>query len=499
MTINFKQEVQDLLKTIGAGRMSNNAYDTSWIARLADLDSGFSNKALNWISDHQLYDGSWGTQEPFYYHDRVICTLSAMIALTYRGRRAYDHLQIERGLSALDKITSNATRGLQADPNGATAGFEMIIPTLISEAEKLGIIKQQGDRILGRLTQLREAKMKKLSGMKINRNFTPAFSSEMAGQDQANILDIENIQETNGSVANSPSATAYFALNLKRNNPAAMEYLYKWVTAEGGAPNVAPFDIFEPAWVLWNLRLAGQLDPQTMELCQPHLDFIEKNWNVKTGIGHASEYTPKDSDDSGLVFELLTAFGRHANIEAVLSYEEETYFRCFALEANSSISANIHVLGALRSAQYSSKHPSVSKILNFLRNNRIADAYWFDKWHVSPYYATSHAIIACAGYDDDLCSNAIEWIIKTQRQDGAWGFYPSPTAEETAYCLQALSIWGRSHKNNAGAAITNGAKWLEENIDKPYQSMWIGKALYCPEYVVRSTILSALELAQQGI
>ena len=195
MTINFKQEVQDLLKTIGAGHMSNNAYDTSWIARLSDLDSVFSNRALNWISDHQLYDGSWGTQEPFYYHDRVVCTLSAMIALTYRGRRAFDHLQIERGLSALDKITSNATKGLKADPNGATVGFEMIIPTLISEAEKLGIIKQQGGRILGRLTQLREAKMKKLSGMKINRNFTPAFSSEMAGHDQANILDIENLQE----------------------------------------------------------------------------------------------------------------------------------------------------------------------------------------------------------------------------------------------------------------------------------------------------------------
>ena len=53
------------------------------------------------------------------------------------------------------RIVGGATQGLQSDPNGATVGFEMIAPTLAAEAEKLGIIKRQGDRILGRLSKLR--------------------------------------------------------------------------------------------------------------------------------------------------------------------------------------------------------------------------------------------------------------------------------------------------------------------------------------------------------
>ena len=79
-----------------------------------------------------------------YYHDRVICTLAAMIALSYRGRREHDKVQIEKGKLALERIVGGATQGLQSDPNGATVGFEMIAPTLAAEAEKLGIIKQAG-------------------------------------------------------------------------------------------------------------------------------------------------------------------------------------------------------------------------------------------------------------------------------------------------------------------------------------------------------------------
>ena len=34
-----------------------------------------------------------------YYHDRVVCTLAAMIALSYRGHRDHDKVQIESGSS----------------------------------------------------------------------------------------------------------------------------------------------------------------------------------------------------------------------------------------------------------------------------------------------------------------------------------------------------------------------------------------------------------------
>ena len=193
-------------------------------------------------------------------------------------------------------------------------------------------------------------------------------------------------------------------------------------------------------------------------------------------MAHTSKYAPRDGDDSALTFETLSLFGRTVDIQAVLGYEEEEYFRCFALEANPSISTNIHVLGALREAGFEQNHPSVQKILKFLRSTRKNTNAWFDKWHASPYYATSHTIILGHGYDREMCENAVEWVIKTQNSDGSWGFY-RPTAEETAYALQALSIWKRANHKVDDGVIELGLNWLLENSHPPFTPLWLGKAL----------------------
>jgi hypothetical protein len=154
------------------------------------------------------------------------------------------------------------------------------------------------------------------------------------------------------------------------------------------------------------------------------------------------------------------------------------------------------VLGALRQAGFGIQHPSVQKILRFLRRAQILQLFWFDKWHASPYYPTSHAVIACAGYDDDLVDDAVYWILETQNQDGSWGCY-MPTAEETAYCLQALVSWKRHGGQVPGDALKRGATWLADHTEPSYAPLWIGKCLYCPVRVVRSAILSTLMLVVQ--
>ena len=105
-------------------------------------------------------------------------------------------------------------------------------------------------------------------------------------------------------------------------------------------------------------------------------------------------------------------------------------------------------------------------------------------------------MIACAGYTDWLADDALYWILETQNHDGSWGYYV-PTAEETAYCLQALVAWKRSGHPVPREALKRGAAWLVRHMDQPYPPLWIGKCLYCPVLVVRSAILSALTLAEQ--
>lgn len=493
--MDSQKEITRLLTEYGPGRVMKTVYDTAWIARLGDIDPKMSNAALRWICDNQLPDGSWGAAEPFYYHDRVISTLSAMIALTWRGRRADDRRQIERGQEALDRIVSGATQGLMADPNGATVGFEMVVPTMVAEAESLGLIYNQGERILGRLKRLRETKMARLNGFKINRHLTMAFSAEMAGSDCQSLLDLENLQEKNGSIAYSPSSTAYYARYVRPGDPAALVYLRGVIGEDGGAPICAPFDVYEQAWVLWNLGLLAPLNDKIKGLCQPLVDHLEAAWNAGRGVGFGTGYSVNDGDDTSLVYAVLTDFKRAPGIEAVYHYEEADHFRCYDLESNFSISANVHFLDAFRRAGLERDHPAVQKILRFLRENQLKEGFWFDKWHSSPYYTIAHVVIAAHDYDRALARSAVEWILKTRNADGSWGFF-MPTAEETAYALQALCIWSRNGGNVYRDIIQQGAAWLTEHMEPPYPPLWIAKSLYYSEWVVRAEILSALLLAE---
>ncbi len=485
--MNLRDEVHDLLRKIGPGQMMTTAYDTAWVGRLIELGDPLGHRALDWLREHQLADGSWGAEYPVYHHDRVICTLAAMNALARRGRPA-DRERLRRAETALEQHIKE----LQSDPAGETIGFEMIVPTLLREAKTLGALHRDELDVINALAPRRAAKLAMLPKKMISRYVTVAFSAEMAGPDGVDLLDVDHLQESDGSISYSPSATAFYALHVRPNDRAALEYLRR-VAPEGKAPNVSTFDVFEQAWTLWNLSLTGGLDAEILELCQPHLDFLQNAWVPGSGAGFAANYAPKDGDETSLVYEVLNSFDRKVDTEAVLSYEEPYYFRCFALESNPSVSATVHVLSALRQGGFEVSHPAIEKIITFLGVGRVQRPFWFDKWHASPYYVTAHAIIACAGYHDTLAQAAVQWLLNTQRKDGSWGYY-MPTAEETAYCLQALTVWHQHSGNIPYEVFLRGGEWLRENMAPPYFPLWIGKCLYCPELVVRSSILSALLL-----
>jgi halimadienyl-diphosphate synthase len=487
MTLHY--EIESLLHEIGIGQMNSTAYDTAWIARLSKLGEPLGFQALDWLREYQLPDGSWGTANPACRHDRLVCTLAATIALSENGN-AGDEGRLRRAKSALETTIPRLSDDVMVE----TVGYELIVPTLFDEAEALGIVLRHSYKDLARINRKRAAKLNALPGSMINRFVTLAHSAEMAGSDGRRLLDVGRLQEANGSVGYSPAATAYFALYVQPEDSAALNYLRSFPNSDGGSPDVYPIDVFEVGWTLWNLSLLEALDRDVMNMCQPHLDFLESAWLSGPGVGFATGYTPKDSDDSSVAYEVLTYFGRDVAVEPLHDYEMDDHFRCFALEANPSVSANIHVLGALRRAGYSLRHPSVQKIVTFLQSTQ----YWFDKWHMSPYYPTSHAVIACAGYADDLLFDAIGWILSTQNSDGSWGYF-MPTAEETAYCLQALTIWNRTGHPVAPEVLQRGSEWLLEHADLPYPPLWIGKCLYSPPLVVRSTVLGALALVAEEL
>jgi hypothetical protein len=90
-------------------------------------------------------------------------------------------------------------------------------------------------------------------------------------------------------------------------------------------------------------------------------------------------------------------------------------------------------------------------------------------------------------------AESVEWILKSQNANGSWGTY-IPTAEETAYAIQALWSWNEKVARIPKAVFKNGAHWLQEHLDGLYPPLWIGKCLYNPRLVIRSAVISALRL-----
>ena len=62
------------------GRLGASAYDVAWLARLSDGASVRWPQLTDWLLDNQWLDGSWGGTIR-YYHDRILSTLAAVIAL----------------------------------------------------------------------------------------------------------------------------------------------------------------------------------------------------------------------------------------------------------------------------------------------------------------------------------------------------------------------------------------------------------------------------------
>ncbi len=515
VTMRIDEQIKQLIQQLGTSQISSSAYDTAWVARLTELDEPVGRGALQWLRRNQLPDGSWGASEIAYSHDRVVCTLAAMIALAKTGD-ASDNKRIRRARLGLDI----AFQSLSADISGATVGFEAITPRLLEDAYNIGALRRSSDRFLfdtndrnsemvvgGRRSDIYEKLRRKKEELDeaaetqaafINRELSAAFSAEMVGENNAHLLDIGCLQEKNGSVGCNPSATAFYALSVQPKNPKAMSYLRSVSREDGSVPAFTPLELFEIAVALWNFSIIQKFNVDIERNIQPHLDTLEECWNQEDGVGFTRECSITDGDDTFLAYDVLHAFGRNVNIKTVLNYRRESHFCCYHTEADASPSANIHALGALKNTGYSIDSEEVQGVLNFLMSQRLSEAFWRDKWHVSPYYPTSHAIIVGAGFvPNDLLRGAVAWVLDTQRQDGSWGYYQKTTAEETAYCLQALIFWACHGGNVSTDVLKRGISWLRDHSGDEHPPLWICKCLYTPKNIVRSAILSALLLGDE--
>ncbi|QUQ65522.1 prenyltransferase/squalene oxidase repeat-containing protein [Kutzneria sp. CA-103260] len=462
-------------------RISPSAYDTAMVATLRTPDGSepLLPSTLDWLRANQHPDGSWGATV-FAPYDRFVCTLAAAVALAELAR---DHPAdvpdvagtIERGMRFLRQAAPTLKPG---DPH-ETIGFELIVPTLLSQAGDLGL-RPPVDQ-LAWVADEHANKMAKVPAKAFNRITTLLHSLEAFG-DRWPSSALPGLQAPDGSFGLSPAATA--AAHRVLPQPGTMDYFDTALraTGTGAMPTVYPYRTFDDAWTFNAYLLCGA----PVDELRPHVGRLAAAITDR-GIGPDAGLPP-DADDTGVVLPVLAHCGYPVDLDVLSAFETPSGYATFELERGISVSTNVHVLGAL-ALDRTGLARQIDIVLDLLRSTRLSDAYWVDKWHLSPLYPTGHAVPVLHGLDEQLCGAAVDWILATQHDNGGWGLGDG-TLEETGYALLALLAVVSGHPH-VEPALHRGMRFVHEHwsgVDDVHPELWIGKVLYTPYRVVDATL-----------
>ena len=461
-------------------KISSAAYDTAWVARVTDQGGkSLFPECIQWLLENQKPDGSWGGQI-LSYHDRIISTLSALVALKEIGRGRYNDY-IQRG----EKYIWENVKNLEHD-HCRFISSELLFPSLMRQAASAGLNLPYHTKIYEREYQ---AKLSKVEKSQWYSPVTPlSYSLEFLGE-EVDMRCLANVLLPNGSVAASPAATAFFLNHIKDER--AFEYLKKVLTATGNGSvmTVYPIEVFEYSWTIYNLMLAGLYFDWYAEICNYFLNHMESS-----GFGWSTESPIHDADGTAMVLRVLYDMGFPVDVRILERYNTGDYYVTYGDELDFSISTNIHVLNFIGNCPvFSEKEEIIENLIQFLKREIHPAGFWIDKWHASAFYPTCHAVLALCEIEPSLAEKAVSWILKSQNENGTWG-ENNGTLEETAYTAQSLLCYHQEVEHINIDSISKALSCFGHDILpllNTLPELWVGKVLYYPRNVVLSAILSA--------
>jgi hypothetical protein len=313
------------------------------------------------------------------------------------------------------------------------------------------------------------------------------------------------VHEKDGIFGGSPAVTAVLlARSSLAREPSVSALKHIATRFQGAFPSQYPIAIFERTWVTFYLLKAGLslLEDQKQTLIRYATACIEPH-----GVAYDEHFFP-EGDSTGVLLATLCELGQAIDLSPLLWYEGENYFYTFQHEWTPSVSTNAHALEALGSMLVhhpcAHEHPRIqtaaAKAIAYLLAQQ-REGHWEDKWHSSPYYATSCCVLALQRFGGHKMRTAIDravsWVLHTQREDGSWGNWFG-TLEETAFALRMLTQAAEvENTSRMKQAIKQGRAFLFEHLDAPASDLvrtplWHGKDLYEPTRITQAIVLGAL-------
>ncbi|WET80800.1 prenyltransferase/squalene oxidase repeat-containing protein [Amycolatopsis sp. QT-25] len=487
-----RHQMETLLKEMAANRVtqfSPSPYETGQYLRVSGR-AGTTDSQVAYLLKTQRSDGLWGA-DGF----ELVPTLGAIAglaslsdaavrpgvadALSRACRRLWDLASSEEGLAALPD----------------TVASELITPALIDgNREVLRRYSPAGpERDFPQPPRARPEFWRKLAGLiaagqpipkklwhslEVFHPLPSAFAGTVAAAED-------------GAVTCSPAATAAWVAAVGPEvGRGSLAYLDEVEGRYDGAiPMGSSMTFFELLWVLVPVLKYFPEIRVPNELITELTDAFGE-----TGIG-GGPGLPPDGDDTSYLMLAMEMRGSVTDPAVLMKFWEDDHFISYKAEQTASETVNAHAIEYLsrvrlrRGVQEYARTEDVC--VDWLIAQQTTEGCWYDKWHISPYYAT-HACVEALLFSGkktktvvDSVERARTWLLRSQQEDGGWGIRKT-TQEETAYAVLALDCFvsndpGRADEAAKAITLANGVLSGQDEETPP---LWMGKDLYTPYRIV---------------
>ncbi|KVC45468.1 hypothetical protein [Burkholderia diffusa] len=477
-----------------AGRTAASVYETAQVLCYHPA-IGDRRTVQDWLHDAQHADGGWC--DPDFPKFRIASSMAAVLALHRAGDPRY-RAAIDAGCVFLDR---QDTYWRCATLDDIPVGLEIIWPRLQADARRAGLRFSLTPPVI--LSAIGEARVAKLRSTSVPRAGHPALHCWEAW---GNVPATASLGPE-GSLAISPSATAAWlrAAHDHGLDPALIEraanYLQRaWRGSEAATPGVFPYvwplDVFECAYVLYSLGLGGlTAHPALAGPIARAATFLSSRLTER-GASFAAGFDP-DGDTTSVAIAALSMAGATTSCRSLAHFVRGDVYATCPGERNASLSTTVHAVHALRLQ----REPRATASAHLLAQ-RDSDGLWRgDKWHVSPYFLTCHAV---AALDPDEVerhgARTLEGLLAHQHASGGWAGTGAANAEETAYAVLAIDRLCSAGPTPRVAceSLLKAFRWMRDVYRLPPGSapaLWINKELSRPTRVVRAVELAGLWVA----
>ncbi|MED6194806.1 Gly-Xaa carboxypeptidase [Stylosanthes scabra] len=416
---NKVEVVRSILGSMEEGAITVSAYDTAWVALVEDVKGSGSPQfpqSLEWISNNQLPDGSWGDTQIFSAHDRILNTLGCVVALKTWN------VHPEKCDKGMKFFKENIEKLQDENDEHMPIGFEVTFPSLMDIALKLNIEVPKDSPILNGIYAKRNLKLTRIPREVMHKVPTTLLHS-LEGMSGLNWKQLLKLQSQDGSFLFSPSSTAYALMQTNDHN--CLNYLNKVINKfNGGVPNVYPVDLFEHIWTVDRLQRLG-ISRYFRKQIKDCLSYVFKYWTEK-GICWAKCSNVQDLDDTAMAFRLLRQHGYKMSADVFKNFQRNGEFFCFAGQSTQALTGMFNLYRATQLMFPGEEILESAKTFSgkFLTEKRESNQL-FDKWIIMknlpeevayaldmPWYA-SLGRVETRFYIDQYGGESDVWIGKT--------------------------------------------------------------------------------------